>query len=542
MANICECSEGWAGDDCSVSDVELRNHIPVTSTVATRKWKYFHFLANSLQQSVEFQVNQTSSEGDIDTYVRLGQYPGRGVGEYDMRDISTSRNARFEIQRPSGVYYIGVYGFIGAEFKVMATLKSSCPNDCSGHGSCSFDGVCTCSSGFIGADCSQAVTTLSSGSTVSSSVGLRQWKYFKTQSTHNTLTIQVNQANADDDADIYVKFNAAPNLTSFDFRDTGVTQSTELKINDAKLGTYYIGIYGFTEGTQFTIKATSFSECPNQCSGPTHGSCSNMFTCFCNSGYDGNACETKNTPMTLDAQIESGFVSGNMWNYYRFDSYTDSNIQVSLHQTETANSDCDVYIKQSQNPTRFDFDYRDIGYTQDIGITIENPSLASWYVGIYGYRPCTYQLSALITQRCPNDCTDQDHGTCNNGHCVCKDNWTGDDCSYRRGLLTNGVAVTGNIAPGEWVYYTFSARAGSPITIALAETSSTGYVWLYESFSGNPTLNSYDSESSEINTSLHRNVIRVPADGYLNIGVYGSILGHSGSTYEFSVVAYQNTL
>lgn len=133
--------------------------------------RFFHILATSQQSSVEFQINQTSTGlslslpllslfvlfltfslsfcvpfhatgGDLDSYVRVDKYPSRQ--EYDYRDISSSRNVKFVIPSPHGVYYLGLYGFLSCNYSVMAIIKTSCPKDCSGHGSCSSNGVCTC--------------------------------------------------------------------------------------------------------------------------------------------------------------------------------------------------------------------------------------------------------------------------------------------------------------------------------------------------------------------------------------------------------------
>ncbi|EQC38194.1 hypothetical protein, variant [Saprolegnia diclina VS20] len=49
---------------------------------------------------------------------------------------------------------MGLRGLLAAAVALHMTWASQCPNDCSGHGLCHFQGVCQCSQSFMGADCS----------------------------------------------------------------------------------------------------------------------------------------------------------------------------------------------------------------------------------------------------------------------------------------------------------------------------------------------------------------------------------------------------
>ena len=55
-----------------------------------------------------------------------------------------------------GVYYIGIYGYHGGHFSILASVyadtSDSCNNECSGHGSCAAT-VCTCYPGYTGSYC-----------------------------------------------------------------------------------------------------------------------------------------------------------------------------------------------------------------------------------------------------------------------------------------------------------------------------------------------------------------------------------------------------
>lgn len=50
-----------------------------------------------------------------------------------------------------------------------------------------------------------------------------------------------------------------------------------------------------------------------------------------------------------------------------------------------------------------------------------------------GFMFLTLVLSTLVISTfasCPNNCIDSSHGSCIGNHCVCRDNWAGEDCSF----------------------------------------------------------------------------------------------------------------
>ena len=245
---------------------------------------------------------------------------------------------------------------------MRASVTSDCPNDCSGHGVCvssellsiflsiffffclffsfpsssfsslhfliylsfpsSFNsssppasGTCRCSDGYTGADCSTPIATMKNATKYPGTVEQRQWRYYAFHNTLNTLVLSLNQTTPDpsQDCDLYVKYSALPNLTYFDYRDTTMSQNIQLKVSEAKIGDYYIGVYGFKACT-YMIAALSVNACPNQCSGASHGVCTSTTSCRCTSRFSGTACETMVSALGYDAPI-TGYVGSNFWNY-----------------------------------------------------------------------------------------------------------------------------------------------------------------------------------------------------------------------------------
>eukprot|EP00009_Paramoeba_aestuarina_P006738 CAMPEP_0201524786 /NCGR_PEP_ID=MMETSP0161_2-20130828/25178_1 /ASSEMBLY_ACC=CAM_ASM_000251 /TAXON_ID=180227 /ORGANISM="Neoparamoeba aestuarina, Strain SoJaBio B1-5/56/2" /LENGTH=572 /DNA_ID=CAMNT_0047924371 /DNA_START=79 /DNA_END=1794 /DNA_ORIENTATION=- len=537
-AEVCICNQGWAGDDCSITDIALRNGVPVTGSLSTKEWNYFHILANAQQASLTISVNQTSTGGDLDTYIKLDSYPSRQ--DYDMRDISTSRTMKFEIPSPHGVYYVGIYGFITGDYSISASLKTNCPNDCSSHGTCNFDGTCTCHDGYGSDDCSEAIPVLRVGVEETGDLNTqKRWQYYLFNNDKNTIEFtltEVGENSHDEDCDLYVKKDGLPKTNDYDYKSTTANTVTNMWIYDAEVRPYYVGVYAYTQSCSYLISAETSNNCPNYCSDKsfTHGTCGDTYTCSCYDGFSGETCETKDDPLVADV-TQSGYAGGHLWNHYHFSTATANNVEVTLKQ-KSDGADCDLYIKAGAPPTRFDFDFRDVTFAEDIVIVIEDPSVNTWYVGVYGYKQCEYDLKYHITNTCPNDCGE--HGTCQqDGHCVCDDGWVSQDCSKQSQNLENGVKVTESVAYNDWSYFHFDAIPGTIVTILVHEKKTEGFVWVYESVADSPTHAIYDQIETET-TNVHRIVVNMADEGTIRIGLYGSSLGQPDHSYGVEVIAW----
>ena len=214
-------------------------------------------------------------------------------------------------------------------------------------------------------------------------VGKRKWKYYSFENSENTVNITLDTEGEDQDADLYVKFGSIPSMTNFDARDTTTSSHSTLRLSGAIVGTYYIGVFGFTDSADYSISFEAHSECPNQCSGEAHGACSDTFDCVCQPGYSGEICERRVAEIALDGTKYSGYVGGNIWNFFAFGTYTTNNIELSLRQLNDQ-ADCDLYVRQGdEEPTKSRFDYRDISFRDNISLTIQNPGLAQWFVFLF---------------------------------------------------------------------------------------------------------------------------------------------------------------
>lgn len=336
------------------------------------------------------------------------------------------------------------------------------------------------------------------------------------------------------DVDLYVKYAEIPTQENWDYADAGVSLNTTMVIEEPQPGDYYFGLVGYAPSTPFTFRVlTAMAECPNQCSGPTHGTC-NGVSCRCNQGFSGATCETS-TQMLLFNQNYQGHVDGGEWNYWKIQSGTSNNMIVSLTQNDR--QDCDLYINSQSLPTRFQYQYRHTGIEKDSVVRIDNPGNQLWWIGVFGFTQCDYTFNVTEGVSCPR--CDSTHGHCDaQGRCVCSAGYAGEQCNIPVTPLQNGAKLSGSISANEWQYYSFTATS-SAIQALLKEKTTRGQLWLFISIASAPSLAAYDYADQALNTPLHKvsvNLATSRQQTYI-VGVYGNPYAEHAVTYDVAAWA-----
>jgi hypothetical protein len=170
---------------------------------------------------------------------------------------------------------------------------------------------------------------------------------------------------------------------------------------------------------------------------------------------------------------------------------------------------------------------------------IQSAENVDHYIGVFGYKDCSYTLNLALSQFCPNACTSPSQGTCLNGHCLCTPGWAGEDCSVPSNTLTIGSTVIGSVIGGQWTYYSLEVEAGYEVTVFMREGSTSGFLWLFGARDGFPNMGSYDFADTESNTPVHRLTFTPPFPMHVQIGVFGSPLSLVGTAYDYQIVAWQ---
>jgi hypothetical protein len=98
--------------------------------VVARAW-VFYTIVTTKGNGLTVTVNQTNS-GDVDLYMLLGEVPTRT--KYTYKDISSTSAFTVTVADPgTGIWYIGIYGFLATDFVIVATTSS---NKCPALGNC----------------------------------------------------------------------------------------------------------------------------------------------------------------------------------------------------------------------------------------------------------------------------------------------------------------------------------------------------------------------------------------------------------------------
>jgi hypothetical protein len=493
-------------------------------------------------------ANDTAANrGDCDIYVRRNALPTHL--SYDWRDISMGTNVRKEFTNAApGVYYIGVFGFYRCSFTVKATVLGSCPGGCNGHGDC-VNGACFCYAGYSGEACQDQDTALTlNGAEIEGTVTQYQWAYYHVRllNPSPTLVFHVKQVQtgAGFDVDAFVKFNSAPSVFDFDYANATVNPDTMIRIADAKPGFWYLGVMGFAcpqnQPCRFKVRVeseTSGGQCASRCS--KHGTCVGVNQCQCQAGYRGQYCEEKIAPLALTESVD-GFVSDQAWNYYSFVSNTMNPLHVKVKQTGATGGDCDVFIRSNAKPTRFEYEYQDIGLDREFVVEILQPGTATWWIGVFGFTPCEYSLQVALPDNPTGGCQHGGTRPDPTGPCQCPAGWTGDNCEASLAVLAAPYRADGRVGLNGWKYYSFTVdHPTSNIFIHLQETGDSdaaGELWLFASRGSAPTIRNHEYADNKHNTKNHILNIQTNPEARtttLVIGVYGSpFIRRAEATYQ----------
>lgn len=515
-------------------------------------WEYWSFnVPTGNRNTLLFQIDQQGTgDVDCDVYIKRGELPSHS--NYDFRDISLDGHVEHNITNPSGRYYVGVFAFRECSYSIKATLGNACPNNCNGRGVCTNLGVCECTGGWTGRDCSRQIPNLAMNTPTDSVVGVREWKMFRVnlQYTYSALTFTLQQTGATAntaDLDLYVRRGLAPTLLNFDYANGSMATTSSVSVADAASGEWYVGVWGYAcpsaQGCTFRISASVSDRCPNRCS--MRGFCRGT-VCSCTPGFSGDYCESMTSPMSIGS-VYSGYVESFAWNFYTFSTLSSNPIRINVLPGAIHDGDCDLYVRRDARPTIFQYDYKDNSLDTNVTLDISNPGSATWNIGMYGYRRCDYtiQITSITEQgRCQNG------GISNGGNCICPAGWGGDLCQIRvLNMLPSPSDYSGDVGSGQFVYYNLSLpNTPSDLVIYLKETSpnAKGLVWLFLNQEFIPTIRDHAFEDIDTNTNYHMIKItssqlpqrRTGPQNFI-VGVYGSpyIISNSRTGYRLSAWA-----
>jgi hypothetical protein len=532
QSDVCVCNTNYYGVDCSLYNETLTADLPANNSVQTSFWKYYNLHVSKAGNTLSWLLSQTSSSGDCDLYIQYGHMPD--FLDYEQRNNTQLPYSTLNITDSKvGTYYAGVYGYIACDYQITVNVLGPCVDNCSGHGVCVY-GSCRCDSGYGGEKCDRVETAVTPNEDYHGVVEWLSWNYFTytPQSPYDELDWVLHLISGN--CDLYLSSTTYPTFFSFDYVNISLRTTKTIVQTQIHLGSkYYCGVRG-SIGCEykFTLNSVTFTnptECPNHCS--SHGSnCRNNF-CVCQTGYTGTQCEEYLPNLILDTNM-TGYVGDNAWNYFHIIDNTVNSLVVTVRQTSDT-GDCDLYVRGNAKPTRFDYQYVDISTHTTSTVTIVNPQGTTWYIGVFGWYPCEYELSVHESVKCGCSSSTSGHCETDSPTCICNNGWAGTACDVPVVELMSGVPTKNNqILLDQWLFYVMEANSSSAFSLTLNERNTTGMTWVFLSHNQFPTFTDYDF--SDKNEAAHIHQIsgyhkRGPQTGQLYIGVYGSPYIYTGN-------------
>ena len=97
-----------------------------------------------------------------------------------------------------------------------------------------------------------------------------------------------------------------------------------------------------------------------------------------------------------DGHADTTTASSREFVYY-FTPYQEGSLNYVYSIQQLNNGDCDVYVKSGSLPSRTIYDWKDTSVNTEFTVTATPTTGATMYIGVYGYRTCSYLLSLSVT-------------------------------------------------------------------------------------------------------------------------------------------------
>jgi uncharacterized membrane protein len=243
-------------------------------------------------------------------------------------------------------------------------------------------------------------------------------------------TLEISTSGGTGDVDLYVRKDALPTTSSYDYRPYKVGNNETVDVNKPVAGTWYIMLRGYASYADVTLKATysaavSIKALANGVAATGLAGAAGMEL---NYSIDVPAGQTK-----LDIAMSGG------------------------------TGDADLYVKKGSLPTTSSYDYRPFLVGNNESVSVDNPAAGTWYIMVRGYSAFA-GITLLATYS---------GGT------------TGS-------VLQNGVPVTNlSGAAGSETMYRFDLPTGQA-NLEIKMSGGTGDADLYVRLKSPPTTSDYD--------------------------------------------------
>lgn len=306
----------------SAAPVNLTNGVPVTGLSGMIGSETFYTIVVPSGQD-DLEISISGGTGDCDLYVRRNALPT--TTSYDYRPYKVGNNETVTVESPAaGTWYIMLRGYTTYSGLTLAATYSA----------------------------TMSIAPLDNGVPVTALAGSTGSElYFSIEVPASQSKLQVTISGGTGDCDLYLKKDALPTTSDYDYRPFLVGNEETVSINNPTAGTWYVMLRGYNAYAGVTLLAS-------------HG------------GGVGTLLENGVPVIDLTGIQGSEQV-------YRIDVPAgQTNLEIMI---SGGTGDCDLYIKFGARPTTSSYDFRPFLAGNDETVTIADPAAGTWYIVLRGY-------------------------------------------------------------------------------------------------------------------------------------------------------------
>ncbi len=304
------------------AETPLTNGVPLAGQSGTSGSEKFYRIDVPAGQDA-LEILTTGGTGDVDLYVRRGALPT--ITSYDYRPYKVGNEETVSVANPTaGTWYVMLRGYADyAGVTVKATYSAAV-----------------------------TIVTLANGVPVTGLSGAAaSEKFFKIDVPAGQLKLEISMSGGTGDADLYVKKDALPTMTSYDYRPYLIGSEEAVTVNNPTAGSWYIMVKGYAAYSGLTLVASY--------SGGIGEELQNGVPVTPISG-------TQNSERVFRIQVPAG----------------QTNLEIAAWG---GTGDADLYVKFGARPTTTDYDYRPFLAGTDESVTVNTPTAGTWYIMLRGY-------------------------------------------------------------------------------------------------------------------------------------------------------------
>jgi len=311
----------------------LTSGTAVSDSINKGETKYYKMAATQ-GQSVASLLNGLNDDADL--YVKIGSKPTDENFDCKSTNGETNSDSCSVTLTQDADVYVAVYGYKATNYSIKATK---------------------------GGGNAGGVTTLTSGTAISSSITQGTTKYYKIAALQGqNIASLMDQLTAD--ADLYVRIGAKPTGELFDCKSTnGETNNDGCAITLEQNADVYVAVYGY-QAANYRIKATVV-------------------------GND--------IPTLTSGETVPGMVFQDQIKYYKINALFGQTVKGIINELS---ADADIYIRKGSKPTTSTYDCKSTngGTTADTcSITVLDDMEV--YIGVFGFRNAEYNLKVTATSK-----------------------------------------------------------------------------------------------------------------------------------------------